>query len=188
VRDADIETMRPIHMLGALPVATIEQLAGALEHADFAPGHTVFRQGERGEYFYIVQSGRAEVILDGRVIRMLGSGDCFGEIALLRDQPRTATVCACADAPLRVSRLRRSAYLTAVTGYPAAAAAGDDLVTSRLEADAERPGRAGTDGASVTGGDVTAAAKAHHVGQAAAGDVDGPPEPTEPAGIRRRRR
>jgi CRP-like cAMP-binding protein len=138
VRDADIETMRPIRMLGALPVATIEQLAGGLEHADFAPGHTVFRQGERGEYFYIVQSGRAEVILDGRVIRTLGAGDCFGEIALLRDQPRTATVCASADTHLRVSRLRRSAYLTAVTGYPAAAAAGEDLVTSRLEADAER--------------------------------------------------
>jgi MFS family permease len=138
VRDADIETMRPIPMLGALPVATIEQLAGALEHADFEPGHTVFRQGERGEYFYIVQSGRADVILDGRVVRTLGTGDCFGEIALLRDQPRTATVCASAHTHLRVSRLRRGAYLTAVTGYPAAAAAGEDLVTSRLEADAER--------------------------------------------------
>ena len=55
VRDADIETMRPIRMLGALPVATIEQLAGGLEHADFEPGHTVFQQGERGEYFYIVR-------------------------------------------------------------------------------------------------------------------------------------
>ena len=138
VRDADIESMRSIHMLGALPVATIEQLAGGLDEADFEPGHTVFRQGERGEYFYIVQSGRAEVILDGRVVRTLGSGDCFGEIALLRDQPRTATVCASTETHLRVSRLRRSAYLTAVTGYPAAAAAGEDLVTSRLEADAER--------------------------------------------------
>ena len=49
VRDADIEIMRPIRMLGALPVATIEQLAGALEHAEFEPGQTVFRQGERGE-------------------------------------------------------------------------------------------------------------------------------------------
>jgi CRP-like cAMP-binding protein len=185
VRDADIETMRPIRMLGALPVATIEQLAGGLEHADFAPGHTVFRQGERGEYFYIVQSGRAEVILDGRVVRTLGAGDCFGEIALLRDQPRTATVCASAGTHLRVSRLRRSAYLTAVTGYPAAAAAGEDLVTSRLEADTERL-RLDDEG-SVSGGDTTRAPEAQHVRQAAAGDFDRPPEPPKPAGIRHRR-
>jgi CRP-like cAMP-binding protein len=65
-------------------------------------------------------------------------GDCFGEIALLRDRPRTATVRASADARLRVSVLKRSAYLTAVTGYPAAAVAGEQLVTSRLQADAER--------------------------------------------------
>jgi CRP-like cAMP-binding protein/predicted MFS family arabinose efflux permease len=144
VRDADIETLRLVHMLGALPVATIEQLAGGLEHAEFEPGRTVFRQGERGEHFYVVESGRAEVILHGRVVRTLGTGDCFGEIALLRDQARTATVCASVDTHLRVSRLRRSAYLTAVTGYPAASAAGEDLVTSRLKADAERLHRAGT--------------------------------------------
>jgi hypothetical protein len=187
VRDADIETMRPIRMLAALPVATVEQLAGGLEHADYAPGHTVFRQGERGEYFYIVQSGRAEVILDGRVVRTLGAGDCFGEIALLRDQPRTATVCASGDTHLRVSRLRRSAYLTAVTGYPAAAAAGEDLVTSRVEADAERVRLAGNDEGSVSGGDTTPAPEAQHVRQAAAGDFDRPPEPPKPAGIRHRR-
>lgn len=143
VRDADIETLRSIRMLGSLPVATIEQLAGALEHAEFEPGHSVFRQGERGDYFYIVQSGRAEVILDGTLVRTLGTGDCFGEIALLRDQPRTASVRASADTNLRVSRLRRSAFLTAVTGYPAAAAAGEDLVRGRLESDAERSDRTG---------------------------------------------
>jgi CRP-like cAMP-binding protein len=187
VRDADIETLRSIDMLGALPVATIEQLAAGLEYASFESGHTVFGQGERGEYFYIVQSGRAQVILDGRVVRTLGTGDCFGEIALLRDQPRTATVRASADTHLRVSQLRRSAYLTAVTGYPAAAAAGEDLVTSRLKADAERLHSAAGNEGSVTGSDTTPAPEAQHVRQAAAGDVDGPPEPPKQGGIRHRR-
>lgn len=138
VRDADIETLRGIRMLGALPVATIEQLGSDLEHAEFDPGQAVFEQGEPGENFYVVESGRAEVILDRHVVKTLGRGDCFGEIALLRDQPRTATVRATADAVLRVSVLPRRAYLTAVTGYPAAAAAGEALVTSRLQDNAER--------------------------------------------------
>jgi CRP-like cAMP-binding protein len=98
----------------------------------------VFEQGEPGERFYIVESGRAEVILDGRVVKTLGRGSCFGEIALLRDQPRTATVRASAGAHMRVSVLQRNAYLTAVTGYPASLAAGQEIVTGRLKADAAR--------------------------------------------------
>jgi MFS family permease len=138
VRDADIDVLRGVRMLGALPVATIEQLGGGLEHAAFAPRATVFRQGDPGERFYIVESGRAEVVLEGRVVRTLARGDCFGEIALLHDRPRTATVQAAADEGLRVAVLRRGPFLTAVTGYPAAAAAGEALAGSRLEADAER--------------------------------------------------
>jgi MFS family permease len=121
VRDADIETLRAAPMLGVLPVATIEQLAGALEHVELPAGDAVFRQGEPGEHFYVVRAGRAEVVLDGALVRTLGPGDCFGEIALLGAQPRTATVRAAPDGPLAVSRLRRSSYLTAVTGYPAPA-------------------------------------------------------------------
>jgi len=138
VRDADIDVLRGARMLGVLPVATIEQLAGGLEHAAFAPRATVFRQGDPGEGFYIVESGRAEVVLEGRVVRTLARGDCFGEIALLHDRPRTATVRAAADEELRAGVLRRGPFLTAVTGYPAAASAGEALAANRLEADAGR--------------------------------------------------
>ena len=125
-------------MLGVLPAATIEQLGAGLEHVEFAPRQAVFEQGEPGDRFYVVESGRAEVVRDGQVVDTLARGDCFGEIALLRDQPRTATIRAPADAHLGVSVLQRRAYLTAVTGYPASADAGHQVVTARLKADAER--------------------------------------------------
>ena len=146
VRDADIETLRGVRMLRALPAATIEQLAARLEHAEFLPRQTVFQQGEPGECFYIIEAGQAEVVRDGRIIAMLGHGDCFGEIALLRDQLRTATVRASPDATMRASVLQRNTFLTAVTGYPASSAAGEEVVAARLKADADRrPARSDAD-------------------------------------------
>jgi CRP-like cAMP-binding protein len=132
VRDADVGLLRDIPMLGHLPVATVEQLAAALEHTGVEPREPVFHQGDPGDFFYIVRAGGAEVLQDGRLVRELGVGEGFGEIALLRDQPRSATVRGAAGARLEVSRLRRTAFLTAVTGYPAAAVSARELVTHRL--------------------------------------------------------
>jgi CRP-like cAMP-binding protein len=138
VRDADIEILRAVPMLGVLPAATIEQLGAGLEHAEFAPGQVVFEQGDRGDRFYLVEAGRAEVVRDGRLVNTLGRGDGFGEIALLGDQPRTATIRGAPDVPLRVSILQRPAFLTAVTGYPVSATAGQEVVARVRARDAER--------------------------------------------------
>jgi Major Facilitator Superfamily/Cyclic nucleotide-binding domain len=133
VRDADIELLHNVPMLRVLPQATIEQLAAALDHAEVAPGDAVFEQGDHGDHFYVVEAGCADVAHDGRLVETLARGESFGEIALLRDCVRTASVSASTDAPLHVSVLPRIPFLTAVTGYPASAIAGEQVVASRLE-------------------------------------------------------
>ncbi len=138
VRDADIDVLRAVPMLGALPATTVEQLAAGLERTAHAPGEVVFAQGDPGDRYYVVLSGRAEVVQDGRAVNALQRGDGFGDVALLGDVPRTATVRAAVDEPLRLAALRRTAFLTAVTGYPASAAAGDLAVAEVRARDAAR--------------------------------------------------
>jgi MFS family permease len=128
VRDADIAVLRAVPMLGALPAATIQQLGARLTHLDVPAGQVVFEQGERGDAFYVVESGRAEVVRNARPVNTLGPGEGFGEVALLGDRPRTATVSASADAPVRLAVLSSPAFLTAVTGYPVSAGAAIEAV------------------------------------------------------------
>jgi MFS family permease len=151
IRDADVEILRGVPMLRVLPAATIEQLGAGLEHAEFAPRQVVFAQGEPGDRFYVVESGGAEVVRDGRLLDTLGRGDGFGEIALLGDRARTATIRASADEPLRVGVLHRPAFLTAVTGYPVSATAGQEVVALVAARDAERLATASDTGGPLAG-------------------------------------
>ena len=138
VRDADIEVLREVPMLGELPATTVEQLAADLERTEYPPGAVVFEQGQRGDGFYGVLSGRAEVVRDGLLVNTLVRGAGFGDVALLGDGPRSATVRASGEASLSVAVLRRTAFLTAVTGYPASAAAGQQAVAEVRQRDTAR--------------------------------------------------
>jgi CRP-like cAMP-binding protein len=108
----------------------------------------VFEQGDVGDRYYVVLAGSAEVVRDGRPVNTLVRGAGFGDVALLGDVPRTATVRAGSTAGLRVVVLRRAAFLTAVTGYPASAAAGHDAVAETRARDAARQPAAQDDGES----------------------------------------
>lgn len=119
-----------------LAEGTLEQLARALKPVALVSGAAVIRQGDHGDRVYVVLSGDLDVEVDGRAGARLGAGDVFGEIALLRDVPRTATVRAATAA--EVLTLGRDEFLAAVTGHPASAAEADLVVATRLAA--LRPG------------------------------------------------
>ena len=112
-----------------LPASTIEHLAARLTPVSVSAGGEIIRRGDLGDHFYLVESGEVEAQLDDRVA-VLGPGDGFGEIALLRDVPRTATVVARTDAQLLA--LDRDDFLAAVTRDPYSRSAADDVVAGRL--------------------------------------------------------
>jgi CRP-like cAMP-binding protein len=106
-------------MLQPLPLPAIEHLARGLEPVQVPAGQAVFGQGDPADRFYVIETGAADVLGDGHVVATLGPGDGFGEIALLRRVPRTATVRAATD--LQLQALTSDRFLPVVTGFPPSA-------------------------------------------------------------------
>jgi MFS family permease len=126
----ELALLREIPMFALLPPVTLEQLASSLSRVRVAAGDDVFRQGDAGDRFYVIGAGEAEVALDDRPRVTLGPGAYFGEIALLRDVPRTATVTARTD--LELYALERDDFLAAVTGHAPSAEAAEAVIAARL--------------------------------------------------------
>lgn len=143
-RDEELALLRGVPLLDALPLPALETVARQLEHVAVPAGEEVVRQGEPGERFYVVVEGAAQVVGDGRPVATLGPGDSFGEIALLRRVPRTATVKAVDD--LRLESLRGDRFLTLMTGSPRGEAATTARVDEMLHRFAPRPQPGGEPG------------------------------------------
>jgi len=125
-----------IPMFAPLSLAAKESLAASLAPVSVEPGERVIQVGEIGDKFYVVVEGELDIAA-GNVQATAAGGDYFGEIALLRDVPRTATVTARTKALLYA--LPRNAFLATVTSHSAAYAAGQDVAEMRLTRDSCEP-------------------------------------------------
>jgi MFS family permease len=126
----ELARLRALPMFASLGAPALEGIARALGHVEVPAGATVIREGEHGDRFYVVADGALDVSIGGERVATLGRGECFGEIALLRDVPRTATVVA--TAPSRLDTLDGISFVAAVTGHAPSLEAADELVHDRL--------------------------------------------------------
>jgi hypothetical protein len=125
----EIALMRSMQLFAPLPAPALEGIAHALEPLELPAGAVVIRMGEEGDRFYVIAEGELEVSKHGAAIARMVRGEGFGEIALLKDVPRTATVTALTA--VRLYALEKDAFVTAVTGHAPAAHAARALISQR---------------------------------------------------------
>jgi MFS family permease len=131
VPETSFVLLRRVPLLQHLPISAVETLAVRAGWEEHPAGTDVVVQGESGDRFFVIAAGSVQVIAGDRRVAEQGPGGFFGEIALLRDAPRTATVRA--DAPLRLLTLDRVDFLAAIGSHLYTNIAADGIVAKRLE-------------------------------------------------------
>ncbi len=126
----ELTLLEGVPLFAPLGPAALEELAERVVPLRVPDGERVVTQGAVGERFYIVSAGEVAVSVDGRHIDVQGPGSHFGEIALLRDVPRTATVTARGEVELLA--LERDDFIDTVVGHPRSSAAAEAVIGFRL--------------------------------------------------------
>ena len=115
-RDTKVEALKGAPLFAGLSDKELEEVAMRTEDMDFPAGKVLCREGEIGSEFYVIMEGEAEVTRNGDRVATDGTGDFFGEISLVEDVPRNATVTAVT--PLRCFMLTRGRFLHVLDEYP----------------------------------------------------------------------
>ncbi len=125
-----LQLVRSMPVFASLPPPALERIVTDLIGVDLPAGHVLMREGDPGDRCYLIAEGRAEIVRGGVVVDESGKGGLIGEIALLRDVPRTATVVALT--PIRAFTLEREPFLAAVTGHPQSRERAEALAEARV--------------------------------------------------------
>jgi CRP/FNR family transcriptional regulator, cyclic AMP receptor protein len=115
-KDAKVELIRSVPLFSSCSKRELAQIASMADELDFPEGKTLIKEGERGHEFLVLVEGTVEVSRKGRKLAPLGRADSIGEIALLLDVPRTATVTT--TSPVRALVLTNQSFRSILEGSP----------------------------------------------------------------------
>jgi CRP-like cAMP-binding protein len=133
-RDAKIELLKGVPLFAGCSKSELQRIAALADELDLAEGATLIREGERGREFIVVADGSVRVTRGGKTLNELGSGDFIGEIALVADVPRTATVTA--TSPVRLLVVTDRAFRSVLEQMPSIATKVLQSLGERMHADA----------------------------------------------------
>ena len=133
-KDAKIDLLKNVPLFAGCSKTELQRIASLADELDLGDGTTLIREGERGREFIVIAEGTVNVTRNGKQLRELGAGDFIGEIALVADVPRTATVTA--TSPVRLLVVTDRAFRGLLEQMPSIAKKVLQSLGERLHSDA----------------------------------------------------